>query len=127
MNQTTNYSLPQWEASDRVTRGDMNDAMSAIDTALAVKCEVVFGSYSGNAEFPRTIELGFRPRAVLIMTERGITYSSSTYGGLFGTDKALVQNGVPYAQVSATGFKLFSGTGNCTNMSGIAYHYIAFK
>ena len=35
MNYTTNYSLPQWEASDRVTRESVNGAMAAVDTAIA--------------------------------------------------------------------------------------------
>ena len=34
MNHTTNYNLPQWEDTDRVTRADMNAAMSTIDTAI---------------------------------------------------------------------------------------------
>ena len=34
MQHTTNYSLPQWEASDTVKREDVNGAMSAVDTAL---------------------------------------------------------------------------------------------
>lgn len=35
MQHTTNYNLPQWEASDAVRREDVNGAMSAIDAALA--------------------------------------------------------------------------------------------
>lgn len=35
MNYTTNYNLPQWEEADRVTRGDVNDAMAVIDAAIA--------------------------------------------------------------------------------------------
>ena len=35
MNYTTNYSLPQWEATDRITRGSVNGAMSTIDSAIA--------------------------------------------------------------------------------------------
>ena len=35
MNTTTNYNLPQWEDSDRVTRESVNGAMSSIDSAIA--------------------------------------------------------------------------------------------
>ena len=35
MNYTENYSLPQWEATDRVTREAVNSAMSSIDSAIA--------------------------------------------------------------------------------------------
>ena len=35
MNYTENYSLPQWEDTDVVTREDVNGAMSSIDSAIA--------------------------------------------------------------------------------------------
>ena len=126
MNQTTNYSLPQWEASDRVTRGDMNDAMSAIDTALAVKCEIVFGKYTGNGSYPRTIELGFTPKAVLL--ERLDGSMGSGYGGFFGPGHPLKSNStnnVTYAEVVNGGIVL---TGGNTNQSGTQFfQYMAFK
>lgn len=41
MNQTTNYSLPQWGAADRVRRGDFNSAMSKIDAQLKTNADAV--------------------------------------------------------------------------------------
>lgn len=35
MNYTENYSLPQWEDTDRVTRESVNGAMAAVDSAIA--------------------------------------------------------------------------------------------
>ena len=51
MNYTTNYNLPQWEEADRVTRGDVNNAMAVIDAAIANagNCRIVWGSYTGVA------------------------------------------------------------------------------
>lgn len=84
MNTTTNYSLPQWEATDRVTREDINGAMSAIDGAIAGKCEVVCGVYTGDNTDSQTIVLGFRPKAVLVSSSNGQFHGGQTYfyGGL---------------------------------------------
>ena len=133
MEHTTNYSLPQWEASDRVTRGDMNDAMSAIDTALGAKREIVFGKYTGNGSYPRTIELGFTPKAVQLARTDGLTNtSSSVYGGIFAPDHPLKYNvagaNVAYAEVVEGGFQLNSGNVNTGgNGNYNLYHYLAFK
>ena len=43
MNTTTNYNLPQWEDTDVITRGDVNDAMSSIDSAIAGLAAAVAG------------------------------------------------------------------------------------
>lgn len=36
MTKTTNYSLPQWEATDALKRSDFNEAMATIDTKIKV-------------------------------------------------------------------------------------------
>ena len=59
MNTTTNYSLPQWEATDAVTRGDVNSAMSSIDSAIAGAGGAVLLAERtlGEGESSATIEL----------------------------------------------------------------------
>ena len=82
MNYTKNYHLPQWVETDRIMMEDFNDAMSDIDEGLnEVKSMVenvqdaytpdnmpfVIGTYTGNgAETNRDIDLGFKPRFVII-------------------------------------------------------------
>lgn len=70
MNHTTNYSLPQWEDSDRVTREDVNSAMSSIDTAMAGlgNCKIVCGVYRGYGEsgIGKRVTLSFDGNPALI-------------------------------------------------------------
>ena len=46
-NQTSNYGLNQWEATDQVLRTEFNDDNQKIDGALAGKgnCQIVYGGY----------------------------------------------------------------------------------
>ena len=82
MNYTKKYHLPQWEESDRVMRTDFNQmcvdiennlaavqseaktAKTTAEAALAHK-NYTAGVYQGSKE-SQIIELGFRPRAILI-------------------------------------------------------------
>ena len=128
MNHTTNYSLNQWEAGDRITRADFNADNAKIDAAIAGKCEVVFGSYAGDDTFPRVIELGFRPKAAILMTRDGTARATYVYGGIFGDGYPLRTVSGICAQIGDTGFTLPSAAGgNNTNVSGTIYYYIALK
>ena len=134
MEHTTNYSLPQWEENDRVTRGDMNDAMSAIDTALGALGDkpYVTGSYIGTGNFGNnrlsTLELGFRPSLVLITGGNGTNQVASgfmcnpnTYGnaGQYVFRIMWLSTGVSwYSEANAAGQ---------LNTANASYSYIAFK
>ncbi|UQT46648.1 hypothetical protein M5E87_15015 [Flavonifractor plautii] len=77
-NYTAHYQLHQWEPEDSFLRTDFNEDFAKIDGALggkaeqsavdtlaeqvAGKSELVTGSYTGDGEASRTIELGFSPR-----------------------------------------------------------------
>ena len=90
MNHTTNYNLPQWEDADRVTREDVNGALSAVDAAIkgvsdtaGAKAEFVYGTYISDEASEQFIPLGFRPRAVLMTHRNGTAVDGNiTYGGL---------------------------------------------
>ena len=98
-NYTEHYQLHQWEpetafsaptstrTSPKLTgRWAGRQKQSAVDTLaeqVAGKSELVTGSYTGDGEASRTIELGFSPKAVLLASGSGpINYTSSRYGGL---------------------------------------------
>ena len=90
MQYTTNYSLSQYDATDRVTRSTFNSDNSKIDTAIKNaanaaataqstataaqsaannKTQLVFGTYNGTGDaISQTISLGFRPSAVFIFS-----------------------------------------------------------
>ena len=81
-NYTAHYQLHQWEPEDSFLRTDFNEDFAKIDGALGGKAEqsavdtlaeqvagksvLVTGSYTGDGEASRTIELGFSPKAVLL-------------------------------------------------------------
>ena len=135
MNTTTNYSLPQWEAADRVTRGDFNDAMSAIDTAIAgAGVKIAAGTYHGDGTVTRTISLGFTPKAVFLINGEGEMYSYDSsytyfYGGLFSPDAPITCPLGTVCAVVSGGFAVgYQESGrNClySNHPNLNYRYFA--
>lgn len=86
---------------------------------------VVFGTYTGDGKYPRSIELGFRPKAVLVVTSFGHMNDRNTYyGGLFGPGWPYQSGSIRYADVVQTGFRLLE---DATNKSGILYYYLTFE
>lgn len=70
--QTENYGLNQWAAEDAVLREEFNRDNVKMDAELAQKVNLLFGTYTGNAADSKTsytqqIELGFRPKAVIVL------------------------------------------------------------
>ena len=145
---TTNYQLCQWEATDKVLRTDFNQDNQKIDAALAGKAEsedlatlaaatpkVAAGSYTGDGSTTRLFELGFTPKAVLVLTNGGQTYyrdsANHYYGGLAATGAPVVgQQNYSVVEVVEVGFQV-----SCrvqayslfiqSNVSGMKYHYFA--
>ena len=134
MGQTTNYGLKQWENWETVKRGEVNELVGGIDTALAGletdKAEVSILSYVGNGAVSQTITLGFQPTAVLVERSNGGRYSGpgGFTGGLAipGGDGAIAQ--YPGAlTILETGFRVFEDddTMRHTNISGQTYYALA--
>ena len=95
MNQTTNYGLNQWGASDRVQREDFNADNAAVDAALKANADAAAaalaaaqsaassgakletGSYVGSGTYgsanPRTLTFSFQPKLVIIAPDTGGT------------------------------------------------------
>ena len=94
MQHTTNYDLPQWEATDAVRREDVNGAMSSIDSAIEAAAATGGGNcyirnfiYTGYGAYgvndPMTLFTpGYRPLFVSVQREEP---SSSGDWGLFAT------------------------------------------
>ena len=81
--QTAHYGLSQWEPEDSFLREEFNANFSKIDTEVFSKAEAVTGTYTGDGESARIIELGFSPTAVLLLRNTGAGKDSSNYyGGL---------------------------------------------
>ena len=58
LTKTANYSLPQWDGSDRVLRTDFNEAMADIDTALQANADSVT-ALAGRSRFTKLKEYSF--------------------------------------------------------------------
>lgn len=101
---TSNYQLHQWVPEDNFLRTDFNEDFAKIDAALGEKagveelaevqtmagnkCRVVIGSYTGNGASSQTINLGFRPKVVVV--DDTSSYSSGCELGLDGIDERSV-------------------------------------
>lgn len=132
---TPNYQLNQWEPEDSFLRTDFNEdnakietALTELETQISAKCEVVFGTYTGDGKATRNIDLGFAPKAVILDTAQGFrsnTSASSGYGGI-----ALQGNPIHTKSLvlTDTGFTLTMNSNTyLSNVSNQKYHYIAFK
>lgn len=68
MNQTPNYALPSWEATDRILMEDFNDAFETIDTQMKARnCQFYMISYTGTGSGARTFTFPHKPMLVIIM------------------------------------------------------------
>ena len=111
-------------------------ADDAIETTVAKKCELYVGVYTGTGVDNRTISLGFRPKAVLVMQNGYIAdtyrngYQNANGGiaisGWSNYGIALASNGFTVRQYneydSATGL-----SSKRLNIDGNKYVYLAFK
>ena len=128
MTKTGNYQLPQWEPHDPVRRTDFNAAFAKIETmGYAV------GSYVGDgaelADGGQFIELGFKPRFVLI--SRGAASYNTSPISTFMLTEHQVTGAERYACLNDTGFTV----GQCSsqaysytlNIEGLPYSFVAFQ
>ena len=133
MQHTTNYNLNQWEAGDVVRREDFNADNAKIDAALKsvsdASPEIVFGTYTGDGNASQTINLGRKPRIVLVEVAYGIRSGSGAYGGLAAQGYPAKRNAVQMITLTDDGFIVYlydpGGYGARTNDSGITYYYLA--
>ena len=151
--QTTNFQLCQWEAEDEVLRTDFNsdnlkieNALSAIKTVADVaftpeNSPIAAGSYVGNGAVKRKIELGFTPKAVLVMRRDGVSgyfASGFTYcGGLAITGHdayylgqgsgAVWDDGMTILAITEGGFYVNYSNMVASNESGYIYYYVALR
>lgn len=112
------------EASTR-SSGDLNlqNQINAHTTQLAAKCEVVFGSYSGNGQASQFISLGFSPKAIIVAQSDGTMINGNRIQGGFVLPGA--SGGVV---IEGSGFRaLYSDDRYWTNVYNRQYYYIAFK
>ena len=128
---TSNYNLHQWEPGDNFLRTDFNEDFAKIDAALAGKpdqadlsalqtvvngkAQVVTGSYTGNGT-TRTIALGFQPKLVVVPVSG--CYTATAIPGSTTTPLT----------ITASGFQAKHRTeGSSPNVADTAYFYFAVR
>lgn len=129
-NQTASYGLHLWEPGDDFLREEFNENFLALDDAVKQKCEVVFGSYTGNDTDERAIVLGFRPQAVILVNKYGFFEPPGGQGRVAGG--VLFPGYYPTYAMTLTdsGFQVSdtnSGSYSPNSSSNSPYFYIAFK
>ena len=128
MNYTTNYHLPQWVESDRVLMEDFNEAMESIDSNVKEASQPTYtvGNYTGNGE-SQTIELGFRPRFLIITAQSSGNIGATAFLGYIAFSAGTQASGV--LSFGETGFTVtrMVQVYPATNDSGKSYSYIAFR
>ncbi len=95
----------------------------------------VTGSYTGDDAETQNIDLGFQPRAVLVVSSDAMTgYQTGSWpvihGGLALPGKPVTSGGAPVLELTETGFAVhkISGNGyNRINDRGLVRFYIAFR
>ena len=146
-NQTENYGLNQWLATDQVVHPDFNADNAKIDAALAGKVDqtdvdelaetvpkLVAGSYTGDGAATQTITLGFTPKVVLVFSRRGYTTAPGLsnilryYGGLAVTDgPAISGRSITVVAIQTNGFQVTEDADNYVeaNETDEQYYYLA--
>ena len=140
-NKTQNYQLHSWLPQDEFHLTEINENFSlldaalkaeagsaaqkqtALETALNSRVRMVAGSYVGQGQTMTRINLGFKPKAVVIMNTRMSITNTNLY---FLAVESGYANGA--AKLTATGFTA-TNTDNgfvYVNSDGSTYHYVAF-
>lgn len=132
-NYTQYYHLHQWEPEDNFLRTDFNEDFRVLDKALALKPEILSGSYTGDDARSRDISLGVSPRAVFVVRQDGAMQSDRyTYGGLALQGAPVTMRDGNLVEITSSGIRVARGDlieGRFyadANQSGMSYYYIAF-
>lgn len=129
---TEHYQFNQWEPGDDFLRSDFNEDNAKIDAAI-FKAMPVFGYYEGNynsstSPYTRDIDLGFHPRAVLVMSAAHHyypDYAASIFLTVEGAD-------TDYLTITDNGFRVApvlnqKDTSNTVGYPWGPYRYIAWR
>ena len=114
------------------TKGQASGLASLDSGGNPVEKSFVSGTYTGNGEASRLIDLGFTPSSVLVFRNTGTTASSGAtqeiYGGLATPGVAAVATGPATAlSVETNGFNVYTSGYAKTNASSYVYTYMALR
>ena len=121
---TTNYQLHQWVPGDNFLRTDFNTDFQKIDAAIkgvetaaiaesGKKCELTIGQFTGTGSGAYTVDLGFRPRFLMIWGE--------SYSGFWS--EVMRED---YLTITDSGFSMAYSERGLANYKGKPYYYHVF-
>ena len=107
--ETFGDSIPKSMLSDELQDElDAKATKTELAEGLAAKCEVLIGTYTGDGTAQRTIELGFQPKAVLVMSQSGQMLDDYfCYGGIAFPEHDCIYSGYSAIKITSTGFQVF--------------------
>lgn len=107
------------------------NGINAINYALSLKTECIFGRFKGNSQPSQFIDIGFTPKAILLMTENGLMADSGSFqGGLALLNAPCIKfNGQKIFEIVANGLVCYLNTNEYIycNDKNYTLTYIAFK
>lgn len=134
-NYTEHYQLNQWEAGDQVKREDFNADNAKIEAAILASQKApccVTGTYVGQQE-PVTIDVGFRPSFLVVISSNRGKYHSAEKQCIFGGEEqilSLALGGSVYqynlCRITDTGFEIDDTADAGMTTTGITFSYFAF-
>ena len=144
-NYTEHYNLCQWEPADKVLREDFNADNAKLDAALAAQKTAIdaaqasadaafrpgyhpiaVGGYYGNGAANRDINLGFRPRAVLVLESSMVMRDGPYHYSAMVTQSENYAYADPVT-LTSNGFQVHFSDKQLTNKSGYKYFYLAIR
>ena len=110
-------------AAEQQAREALSGRVSALENAVPQKSEMYFGSYTGTGSYPRTLSIGFTPKAVIIGHKDGlIADETAVYSTLM-----LQGYKTDYCGIVSNGFTLYEYKYSKLNYNGAQFYYIAFR
>ena len=110
-------------AAEQQAREALSGRVSALENAVPQKSEMYFGTYTGTGSYPRTLSIGFTPKAVIIGHKDGlIADETAVYSTLM-----LQGYKTYYCGIVSNGFTLYEYKYSKLNYNGAQFYYIAFR
>ena len=105
----------------------LDTRVDTLETTVPQKCECFFGTYTGNGQNNQKVQVGFQPKAVLVIDP---VTDTSTTDRLNFCGLGLQGNPVDsHIKINNNGFSIsiFVSDNKCLNKNGNDYIYIAFR
>ena len=132
-NKSEHLNLHLWEPEDDFLRMEFNENFEKIDQlgVHVAECSYVIGTYTGTGTDMEAggqlVELGFRPRFLLI--SRGWRYALSLPSTLIVVGESMTEGIGSFLQFEDNGFRVANGGERELQLDyeGIPFSYVAFR